>query len=466
MNLSRVKAPNTFIIIFSLIAVVAVLTWIIPGGQYDRIVQDGHESIVPGSFRFVDSNPQGFGDILLAAILGFIDAAQIIGFVLFVGGAFGVFRETEAVDSAIKAIAKAYFHSRAVRFALIPLLMIIFSLMGAIFGFSEEVIPFIMIFVPLALILGYDSITGVAIIFVGAGAGFAGAFLNPFTVGIAQGIAELPLFSGLQYRIVIWIITTSICTAFVMIYAAKIKKNPQKSVTYENDQIKRKDLKIEDVRNFEGIRGRHKLVLIIFALSMAALIVGVLQFEWYINEISALFILTGILVGIAGRLKADEIADAFVKGAKDLCATAIIIGLARGILMVAKDGMIIDTMLNYLAGIIGSLHPIMSAQAMFVTQTFINFFVPSGSGQAALTMPVMAPLSDLVGVTRQTAVLAYQLGDGFTNMIIPTSPVTIGVLTLAGIPWEKWARWIFPLMLILFAAGMLMLIPPFLMGWK
>ena len=466
MNISRIKAPNTVLIISSLIVIVAALTWIIPGGEYEKTTVDGRESIVPGSFEYVESNPQGVGDILTAPIEGFVDASLIIGFVLLVGGAFGVLQKTEAVDSLIKAIARAHSRSRAIRILLIPLLMTIFSFMGGVFGFSEEVIPFILIFVPLALMIGYDTITGIAIPFVGAGAGFAGAFLNPFTIGIAQGIAGLPPFSGVVYRVITWVITTSIVIIYVMIYAARIRKNPQKSISYHKDQEKKKNLRIADLENFSGMSRRHVWVLIIFLASIVSLIFGVLMFHWYIAEISALFVLTGVLVGIIGKLSADEITDAFMNGAKQLVVTAIIIGLARGILMIAKDGLIIDTLLNYAAGLISHLHPIMSAQAMFVTQTFINFFVPSGSGQAALTMPVMAPLSDLVGVSRQTAVLAFQFGDGFSNMIIPTSAVTMGILTLADIPWEKWARWILPLELILFAAGFLMLIPPFLMGWQ
>ena len=465
MKISKFKAPNTFLIIFSLIIVVSVFTWIIPGGQYDREVRDGREILIGDSFRYVESNPQNIGDVLMAPIEGFVDAALIIGFVILIGGTFGVLQKTGAVEAAIKAIARAHGKSTFVRSMLIPILMIIFSLMGGIFGFSEEVIPFILILVPLALVIGYDSIVGVAIPFVGAGAGFAGAFLNPFTVGIAQGIAGLPPFSGLVYRSVIWIITTAIAIIFVMIYASKIKRNPEISVTYQKDLKKRENLHLSDLEGFTGISGRHSAILIIFGISILSLILGVLKFHWYIAEISALFFGMAIVIGIAGKLTTDETCDSFLDGAKDLVSTAIIIGLARGILIVAKDGMIIDTMLNFLAGFISRLHPIMSAQAMFIAQTFINFFVPSGSGQAALTMPIMAPLSDLVGVSRQTAVLAYQLGDGFTNMIIPTSAVTMGVLTLADIPWEKWARWILPLELIFLLTGFALLIPPFLMGW-
>lgn len=466
MNLLKIKAPNTFIIISSIIVIVALLTWIIPSGEFDRVTKNNKNIVVPGTFHTIESNPQFVDDVLMAPINGFILASEIIGFVLIVGGAFSVFQKTEAVDSAIKAIAHAHKKSKWVRMFLIPIFMTIFSLGGAVFGMGEEVIPFILIFVPMALMLGYDSITGVAIPFVGAGAGFAGAFINPFTIGIAQGIAEIPLLSGIEYRIVVWFIVTITAITFVSLYAARVKANPSKSIIYELDERKRKDLKISDVEIKRSMDARHKIVLWIFLISMGALVFGVLNYGWYIKEICGLFLITGIIVGVAGKLSANEITSGFIQGAKDLLGTALVIALARGILVIATDGRIIDPILNSLSSLINNLHPVLSSQAMFVIQSLINFFVPSGSGQAALTMPIMAPLGDLVGVSRQTAVLAFQFGDGFTNMIIPTSAITMGVLSLAEIPWEKWARWMLPLQLIFFVLSLLLLIPPYLFNWQ
>ncbi len=466
MKLKKFKAPNTFVIIFSLIVITAVLTWVIPGGEYQRKEFEGRKVVVNNSFNYVKSNPQGIDDILMAPIRGFVDASLIIGLVFIVGGAFGVFRKTEAVDSLIFSIAKAHKKSGFLRVALIPVIMIIFSLAGAVFGMSEEVIPFILIFVPLSLILGYDTIVGVAMPFVGAGAGFAGAFFNPFTIGIAQEISGLPLFSGLVYRIIVWFVVTAVAIVFVLVYAKKIKKDPAKSITYESDLKKRESLDFDKIKDHEGIATRHKFVLITFLAGLAVLIFGVLKYKWFIEELAAVFFATGIAVGIVGKLSASEITKSFLDGAKDLVATALVIGLARGILIISQDGKIIDTILSYLSTPISSLHPVISSQAMFIVQTFINFFVPSGSGQAVLTMPIMAPLSDLVGVTRQTAVLAFQFGDGFSNMIIPTSAVTMGVLALAEIPWEKWAKWILPLEILFLIVGLVLLIPPFLISWN
>jgi uncharacterized ion transporter superfamily protein YfcC len=466
MKIAKFKAPNTFLIISSLIVITAVLTWFIPGGEYEREIINGRKVVVNDSFQFTESNPQGFDDILMSPIRGFVDASLIIGLVFLVGGAFGVFRKTEAVDSLIMWIAKLHKRSGILRIAIIPLIMILFSLAGAVFGMSEEVIPFILIFIPLSLALGYDSIVGVAMPFVGAGAGFAGAFFNPFTLGIAQEIAGIPLFSGLLYRIFVWFLITSIAIVFVFYYARRIKKYPEKSPTFESDKIKREKLTHTNIDEHKGINIRHKFVLLTFLAGIGVLIFGVLEYQWFIEELAAVFLATGIAVGIVGRLSVNEITKSFIDGAKDLIATALVIALARGILIISQDGKIIDTILNYLSSPISSLHPIVSSQTMFIVQTFINFFVPSGSGQAVLTMPIMAPLADLVGVTRQTAVLAFQFGDGFSNMIIPTSAVTMGVLALAEIPWEKWARWILPLEGIFVLAGLLLLVPPYFINWQ
>jgi uncharacterized ion transporter superfamily protein YfcC len=467
LKLSKFKAPNTYFLIFSIIIITAVLTWIIPSGEYNRSAMDGREIVVAGSFHSVESNPQGIGAILMAPIRGFTNksAALIVGFILIVGGVFAILAKTKAIDAAIMAVAKAHDKSPIIEMLYIPIFMVIFSLGGGSFGMGEEVIPFILIFVPLTLALGYDSIVGVAIPFVGAGAGFAGAFLNPFTIGIAQQIADLPLFSGIGYRIISWIICTAVAIAFVMMYAAKIKKRPEKSLTFDMDEEKRKNLHIGDLENFKGISKGHKLALWTFALGMVGMVIGVLKYQWYIEEICAVFFLTGIIVGIVGRLSMKEFTDAFVSGARDMVGTALIIVLARGILIIAEDGRIIDTMLFGLANSIKNLHPIISSQAMFVIHSIINFFVPSGSAKAALTMPIMIPLADIVGVTRQTAVLAFQFGDGFSNMIVPTSAITMGVLTLSGISWEKWARWIIPLEIIFLIVGFILLIPPFIMEW-
>jgi uncharacterized ion transporter superfamily protein YfcC len=465
-DIKKIKLPDTLVLIFSILIIVAVLTWFYPGGKYDRQVIDGREMVQPDSYKDFKSVPQGLGALLIAPIKGFIDAAQIIAFILIVGGAFMVIQNTGAFDALIIKIAQNRHDGSILDILIIPIAMLIFSLFGSIFGMSEEVIPFILIFVPLAVSLGYDSIVGAAVPFVGAGAGFAGAFLNPFTIGIAQGIAKLPPSSGIVYRIITWSIVTTVAITFVMIYANRIRKNPKLSRMYEIDKDWRDHVpKMTDKSNVNKMSRTHLSILIIFALGMIGLILGVKFLGWYINEISALFLGLALVIGIISHLNMSKIAKAFTDGARDLVKIAFIIALARSILIVASDGQIIDSILHRLSEMVSGTHPVFAAQLMFLVQSIINIFVPSGSGQAALTMPIMAPLSDLLGVTRQTAVLAFQFGDGFTNLIIPTSGVTMGVLGMAKIPYEKWFAWMLPLLIIFFIVSFILLIPPVLIHW-
>lgn len=461
----KLRVPNTYLLIFSLLVLIAVMTWIIPGGQYERAVVNGREVVVQNSFKYVDSNPQGFIDLFISPLKGFVEAGLIIGFILFVGGSFNVLAKTEAINSLINKLARAHKDSKLLQKLFIPVLMLMFSLGGATFGMNEEIIPFVLIIVPICLALGYDSIVGVAIPLVGAHIGFASAFLNPFNVGIAQGIAEVPLFSGIGYRIISWAISTSVAILFLLWYVKRLSKNPKISPTYEQDEQRRRNEHFDAVyNNHNHFSVRHKAVLITFALCLIMIVVGVIELGWYIEEISAAFFIMGVVVGIIGGLKVDEFTKAFIDGAKDLVGTALIVALARATLVISRDGQIIDTVLYNLSPYIQSSSPVFASQKMFVVQAIINFFVHSGSGQAALTMPIMAPLADLAGVTRQTAILAFQFGE-YTNIIIPTSAVTMGALSMAKVPWEKWAKWALPLMIILFVLGFILLVPPNLIGW-
>ena len=470
------KAPDTTLVIFSLVACAAVLTWIVPPGAYERTEMNvegvgTRQVVVPGTFQESDREARGAADTVLhsvgmvfkAPILGFTDpeAAPIIAFVLLIGGAFAVMQRTRAVDAALIRLVRASRQSRTLELLLLPVFMTLFSLGGATFGMAEETVPFVLIFVPMALALGYDSITGAAIPFIGSAAGFAAAFFNPFTVGVAQGIAGLPPFSGAAFRIGLWAVVTAIAIAFVSWHARRVRARPETSPSFEIDEGKRRaGLHLTELD--APFSGRHKAVLAVFFAGMVVLVWGVLPaarggLGWYIIEIAGLFVALGVLMGAIGGLGANGTSGAFMDGIRQLAPTAVIIGVARGILVVLQDGQVIDTILHAMATALEGTSAAGAAMAMFAVQTAINFFVPSGSGQAALTMPLMAPLADLVGVSRQTAVLAFQMGDGFTNMIIPTSAVLMGLLTLAGIPWTKWARWVLPLQLILFATGLIAL---------
>ena len=463
MRSLKIRLPHTLVLIYAMVILTVVATWIVPGGQYQRVEKDGRTVPVAGTFAFTSRSPQGLGALFVSPVKGFIDAAAIIAVVFVVGGAFSVIQKTGAVMTFIHNLALRFGRSRALRVLLIPVTMIVFSLGGAVFGMCEETMPFVLIFVPLALSLGYDSIVGVAIPFVGAASGFAGAFFNPFTVGIAQGIAGLPIYSGIGYRVIIWALGTAIAIFVVVRYAARVQKNPRRSPTYEDDLERREKLQI-NLSPTEMVRltSAHKRVLVLFLAGMALLVFGILRFKWYINEIAGLFLALGVLSGFVGSLKPDEMARSFVDGAKDMVNAALIIGCARAILVVATDGKILDTTLYAMSRAISHVHPILSAQMMFISQCVINFFVHSGTAQAALTMPIMAPLGELVGITRQTSVVAFQLAE-YINPILPTSGVTMGVLGLAQLRWEKWAKWLLPLVVIWVIFGLIALIPAVLM---
>lgn len=465
MKFKKVKLPHTLVLIYLMVVLTAVATWLVPGGEYERVEKDGRAMPLAGSFKFAENRPQGLGALFVSPVKGFVEASSIIIFVFIVGGAFAVIQRTGAVTAFIHNLALKFGQSKALRVLLIPVTMTIFSLGGAIFGMSEETMPFVLIFVPLALSLGYDTIVGVCIPFVGAASGFAGAFFNPFTVGIAQGIAGLPLYSGIGYRLLIWAVGTALAIGIVTRYARRVLENPRVSPTYKEDLERRKNLEL-DLSGEERaeILNSHKRVLFLFLLGIALLVFGILRYKWYINEIAGLFLALGILSGIVGRLNSGEIAKSFVDGAKDMINTALIIGCARAILVVATEGKILDTTLYFMAKAISGFHPIISSQLMFVCQCVINFFVHSGTAQAALTMPIMAPLGDLVGITRQTTVFAFQLAE-YINPVLPTSGVTMGVLGLAKLNWEKWAKWLIPLLIVWVIFGFLSLIPPVLNRW-
>ncbi len=458
----RIRVPGTLVLVFTIIVATAALTWIIPGGEFERVEMQGRSVVVPGTYHTVQSAPQGIADILRAPVKGFVDAAEVIAFIFIVGGAFGLVNATGAVHASIHAATTFIDTHPFLQTATIPLLMTVFSLGGATFGMSEEVLAFIPVFLVFARAMGYDAIVGAAIPFVGAGVGFASAFLNPFTVGIAQGIAELPLFSGIGYRIIAWAVCTAVAVLFVARYARRVKEHPDISplagTHFAHGQVPLPEAAWDWTL-------RHKLVLAVSVGGLGVLAVGAISFGWYIPEISALFLGVGLLAGIVGGLGQQKMAEAFLAGAKEMILPALVVAFSRGILVVATDGNIVDTILSALSTLFTMVHPVVSAYLMLIVQTMINFFVPSGSGQAALTMPVMSPLSDLLGISRQTAVLIFQFGDGFTNLIIPTSGVTMGVLGIAKIPWERWARWVLPLELLFFGLALVLITIPVLTGW-
>ena len=457
------KIPHTFTIVFALIVLAAVMTWFIPAGEFLRETVGGREVVVNGSFHYVDRAPQTW-QIFSAFFNGFVDKADIIIFILMVGGAFWILNNSHAIDVGVMSFLRRIrrlsryklIQKLGVENIIITLVMILFSLFGAIFGMSEETIAFVVVFIPLAISMGYDSIVGVCMCYVAAHIGFAGAMLNPFTIGIAQGIADLPLFSGLEYRVFCWVVLTVVGIAFVLWYAHRVKAKPERSPVYKLDDYWRQ--RVESSAQ-STLTVRQGIILVILLLTIVALVVGVLEFGWYITEISALFLAMGILCGIVDKQGADDIAKLFLAGCKDILSAALVVGLASGIIFILKDGHIIDTILYGLTRSLSQLGEVASLGVMYLFQTLLNVVMPSGSAKAALTMPIMAQFADLMDVSRQTTVLAFQFGDGFTNMLTPTSGVLIGVLGMARIPYGTWLKWVWKFILALIAIGFLLMLP-------
>ncbi len=462
MKKKTFKLPHTLVLIYSLLILAYILTWIIPSGNFKRVEKKVGNSVKkiaqPGTYQKVKKTYISPVNLVTAPVKGFNEGALIISFLFMIGGAFEIIDKTGTINLAIKKMALFFGSKPKLQFALIPLLMIIFSLGGSVFGMAEETIPFIPIFIPLAISMGYDTMVGIAIPFLGAAAGFAAAFFNPFTVGIAQGLSGLPLYSGLTYRLVVWAVGTFTVIAFVMLYALKIKKNPKLSLSFEKDKEIRENLKLIKDKDLKW-KIKDSMVLSVFIGGLIVLVWGILVKEWYIEAIAAVFLSMGVFSGLISSMNVNDIAKNFINGAKGMMNVAFVIACGRAVLIICLDGNILDSILFYASQMISVFPKAVTAQIMFLVQCFINFFIHSGTAQASLTMPVMSPLSDLIGISRQTMVLAFQLCE-FIVPILPTSAVTMGVLAMAGISWEKWAKWFLPLMIILILLCFILLIPP------
>lgn len=486
------------------------------GTTSTREVVDGN------SFHYVERSPQTW-QIFTSFFNGFVDKADIIVFILMVGGAFFILNNSHAIDVGVMSFLRRaqrlnrfrLFRKLGVENIIMTLIMIMFSLFGAVFGMSEETIAFVIIFIPLAISMGYDSITGLCLCYVSAHVGFAGAMLNPFTIGIAQGIAEIPIFSGLEYRFVCWVLLTIINIIFVLLWARHVKKKPQASPVYKLDAYWRGRAEEQQqnpvlyrsprsawaiyvlmsaVLVFLAVRmpsttvmlgsgsaelylmpiwavlfivtgyftlrkSVHFFILDILLFTICYLVTGVLGYGWYVKEISALFLAMGLLSGIADAQGADNLSGLFLSGCKDIMSAALVVGLASGIIFVLRDGHVIDTILHGLTNSLAKTGEVASVGVMYVFQTALNLIMPSGSAKAALTMPIMSQFADLINVSRQTCVLAFQFGDGFTNMLTPTSGVLIGCLGVAKIPYAIWLKWVWKFILLLIIVGFLLLLP-------
>ena len=431
-----IKVPGTYTIIFAMILLSALLTWFVPGGEYVK----GEEGTL--SYRDVESVPQLFG-VFTALYHGFVKQSGIIIFILIVGGSFWLLNSTGAISVGIGRFIRSVGRYHKVVLVAITLL---FSLAGAIFGMSEETIPFVGIVVPLVVSMGYDAFLGMFIVYVAANVGFSSAFLNPFTVGIAQEMAELPLFSGMEYRLFCWAILTLLLILFVLFYAKSVYKAPQAAAEHQPFAAP------------QPISAAQKIILIILFATIVLLVVGVTLWGWYMAEISGLFLAMGIVSGIVAGYDSGRISSEMIAGAKDILSSALVVGLASGIIVILQEGRIIDSILNSLQAALNNAGGEWSLSAMYGIQALINTIIPSATAKAAITIPIMAPFSDMVGVSRQARVLAFQFGDGFTNMITPTSGVLIASLSMARITYSEWVRKIWRPVLALMVIGLLLLL--------
>lgn len=450
------RFPTAFTILFALIVLVAGLTWIVPAGLYERAYSEtlDREVPVPGTYEQVESNPQGLIDVLMAPIAGLYDpdsyeanAIDIAVFVLVIGGFLGVVTKTGAIDAGIASAMRAM---RGREKWMIPILMGLFALGGTTYGMAEETLAFYVLLIPVMLAARYDTVTATAIIMVGAGIGTLGSTVNPFATVIAANAAGIPFTDGLLLRLAILILGWLACVVYVMRYAERVKRDPAASVVADlAEQHRAHFLRDREQAAVPALTGLQRLVLLLFGATFLVMVWGVALGGWWMGEMSALFLGSAILIGVIARLGEKKLVESFVAGASDLLGVALIIGVARGIVVVMDAGLITDTILFWSAQAVEGLSTIAFVNGLYWLQVLLSFFVPSSSGLAVLTMPILAPVGDFAGVGRDLVVTAYQSANGLVNLVNPTFAVVMGGLAIARVPYERWLRFMWPLLLIL-----------------
>lgn len=451
------EMPDTYVILFLVLLMAVIATYIVPAGSFEREMIDEVERVIPDTYTEVTGNPTGFMDIFLALQAGMVESAGLIFLVLFAGGAFEVIERSGAIKGGIlRAVQK----TKGKEFFLIAFVSLLFALGGAVGAVANSVIPFVAIGVIIARALKLDAIVAVAITFGATFAGFNVGFLNPYTVGIAQSIAEVPLFSGMLLRIIAFIAIVGVTIWYTWAYAKKVLKDPSKSLIGVLDSSS---------SNGEELKApftvRHKIILSSVGIALMFFIFATIQYEWTVDHMAAFFIIIGLAAGAVAGMNYNTIAITFLDGCQKLVYGALIIGVARAILIVMENAAILDTFVHALSVPLEGLSPVFAALGMFAANAGMNFLIPSGSGQAMIAMPILSPLADMIGVTRQVAVQAYQFGDGFTNSIFPTSGPLMASLAVAGVSWLKWAKWMLPLLLIWTVIAIIMLVFAVMTGW-
>lgn len=447
------RIPHIFTLLFMIIAVCAILSWILPAGEFERTQSGNYNVVVPGTYHTVESTPVGVFDTVKAVYTGMVDAGSIVFFLFIASAGIGLVIQTGAMNGFLAALLKL-LRGKA-QAAIIPVFLIVLGIASSTVGVFSEAFPFIPIFVCICIAMGYDALVGMAIVALACGIGYSGAAMNPFTVGTAWSIAELPAMSGVPYRILCHAVMIVIASAYTIHYALKVQRDPTRSLVY-GDDFSGVSVSQEDIEKHPfGIR--EKLVLLTLAVGIGSIVWGTIKYGWYYAELSAVFLLIGLISAIIMGWSPNTIGEKVAGCFTDIAVAATMIGLARGILIVLQQGHIIDTITYGLSAPLSYLPRWISAVGMLLLQTVLNFLIPSGSGQAAASLPILIPLADLTNIPRQTAVLAFQFGDGLSNILWPTAMAPI-ICGMAGVKMEKWWKWLAPLFGILIVAQSVLLI--------
>lgn len=430
--------PDTYVLILGLMLLAVVMTYVVPAGNFERMEDpsSGQMVVQPGTYESAEQTPVSFLDFFMAVPQGLEKNAVTVFFIFLIGGCFGVVNATGSLHQLIrKSITAGKGKSGEI---IIAVLLIVFGLAGGVVGMAEECLAFLPILVTLAIGLGYDAVVGVAIMLMGVCFGYGTAPINLFTVGLAQSIAGLPLFSGMWYRWILWGVSAVVAVAFLIHYCRKVKADPSKSLVADLDYS---EFCLEDVGETK-LTKRQGAVLTCFFGGIILLMAMIVLKGWYMTELSAYFFGLALVCGLVYGMSLNEMARHFVDGMKDMVYPAILVGIAAGISIIMENGNILDSIVNAFAQPLSHTPQVINGGLMMFVQTLINLFIPSGTGQAVVTMPLMAPLADVVGITRQTAVLAYQLGDGCSNCIIPTGAMMMAAISFGKVPYVRWAKFI------------------------
>ena len=441
----KIKFLDSYVIIILIIIALSVATYIVPAGTFDREinVETGMNYVVPDSFQYVDRSPVSVFQMIKSIPEGMNDASDIIMFVLMIGGSIGIINGTGTFNVIIANLAKNYSGKEK---RILIFVMIMFSLGGATFGMSEETLPLYPLMIALAISLGYNKMIGLSIIMIGVNAGFTAGFMNPFNTGIAQQMVGLPLFSGMGFRLFAYCVFMGTGILFLNSKLENNRLDP--SEIQENMMLKASNVQLSK---------KNKHVVAVIIISLTVMIYGILKLDFYITEIATMFLIMGVASGMAYGHKSGRIVTEFTKGASNLVYGALIIGLARAIMVVMQNGGILDTIIYSFSSLIHGVAPAVSASAMFIVQSILDIFISSSTGQAAVTLPIMMNVGDLSELPRQITVLAFQFGDGFTNMISPTVGMTMAALALGGVSWKKWIKFILPLFCMWYIEGIILL---------